>query len=360
MKIERRKSKQIRVGGVPIGGAADISIQSMTTTDTRDAGATQAQIVRLTEAGCEIVRVAVPDMAAARAFAAIREASGIPVVADIHFDYRLAIEAVAAGADKIRINPGNIGGEERVHAVVKACQSRGVPIRIGVNSGSIEKEMLAKYGNSPEAMVESVLSHVQLLERFDFTDICLSVKAPDVQGTMAAYRLLAQHCDYPFHLGVTHAGTLRQGTLKAAAGIGGLLAMGIGDTLRVTLTADPVEEVLAAREILKAVGVRHEGIELISCPTCGRCRVDLIPIAEQVERGFASIRTHLRVAVMGCEVNGPGEARDADLGVACGAGVGLLFSKGQVLRKVPQESIVPELLELANRMAADMENSADE
>ena len=310
-------TRQIRVGGVPIGGGAPVTIQSMTNTRTDDVSATAEQIKRLAAAGCEIVRVAVPDLAAARAVGAIRERSPIPLVADIHFDYRLALECVAAGCDKVRINPGNIGGEDRVKAVADACRQKGIPIRIGVNGGSLEKPILAKYGGvTPEALVESAFGHIRLLEKFDFTDICVSLKSSSVRTTMAAYRLMNQESDYPLHLGVTETGTLRMGTLKSAVGIGGLLAMGIGDTMRVSLSADPVEEVYAARDILKAAGVRKEGPELVSCPTCGRTRIDLIGLATQVEERLKAVDKPITVAVMGCVVNGPGEASAADVGIA--------------------------------------------
>ena len=344
-------TRQIRVGGVPIGGGAPVTIQSMTNTRTDDVSATAEQIKRLAAAGCEIVRVAVPDLAAARAVGAIRERSPIPLVADIHFDYRLALECVAAGCDKVRINPGNIGGEDRVKAVADACRQKGIPIRIGVNGGSLEKPILAKYGGgTPEALVESAFGHIRLLEKFDFTDICVSLKSSSVRTTMAAYRLMNQESDYPLHLGVTETGTLRMGTLKSAVGIGGLLAMGIGDTLRVSLSADPVEEVYAARDILKAAGVRKEGPELVSCPTCGRTRIDLIGLATQVEERLKAVDKPITVAVMGCVVNGPGEASAADVGIAGGNGEGLLFRKGEIVKKVPQEALVDELFALIEEL----------
>jgi len=334
-------------GEVPIGGGAPVTIQSMTNTPTHDVSATVKQIRELTAAGCEIVRVAVPDLAAAKAVGAIREQIDIPLVADIHFDYHLALAAVAAGADKIRINPGNIGGEERVKAVADACRRKGIPIRIGVNGGSLEKALLAKYGGvTAEAMAESAFGHIRLLQKFDFDDICVSLKSSGVVTTMAAYRLMAERSEYPLHLGVTEAGTARMGTLKSAVGIGGLLAQGIGDTLRVTLTADPVEEIYAAKDILKAVGLRREGPELISCPTCGRTRIDLIALARQVERRLETVRKPITVAVMGCAVNGPGEASAADVGIAGGDGEGLLFRRGKIVKKVPQERLVDELFAL--------------
>ena len=340
-------TKQIMVGGVPIGGGAPVTIQSMTNTRTDDVEATLHQIRTLAAAGCEIIRVAVPDMAAAKAVGKIKEGSPIPVVVDIHFDYKLALEAIAAGADKVRINPGNIGGADHVKAVAQACAQRGVPIRIGVNGGSLEKPLLAKYGGvCPEAMVESAFGHIQLLNQFDFDDICVSLKSSSVPMTMKAYRLMSQASDYPLHVGVTEAGTVRMGTLKSAVGIGGLLALGIGDTMRVSLSADPVEEVYAAKEILKAAGVRREGAELVSCPTCGRTRIDLIALANEVEERLKTVDKPITVAVMGCVVNGPGEASAADCGIAGGVGEGLLFKKGQIVKKVPQEQLVDELFAL--------------
>ena len=340
-------TKQIMVGGVPIGGGAPVTIQSMTNTRTDDVEATLHQIRTLAAAGCEIVRVAVPDMAAAKAVGKIKEGSPIPVVVDIHFDYKLALEAIAAGADKVRINPGNIGGADHVKAVAQACARRGVPIRIGVNGGSLEKPLLAKYGGvCPEAMVESAFGHIRLLNQFDFDDICVSLKSSSVPMTMKAYQLMNQASDYPLHIGVTEAGTVRMGTLKSAVGIGGLLALGIGDTMRVSLSADPVEEVYAAKEILKAAGVRKEGAELVSCPTCGRTRIDLIALANEVEERLKTVDKPITVAVMGCVVNGPGEASAADCGIAGGVGEGLLFKKGQIVKKVPQEQLVDELFAL--------------
>lgn len=340
-------TKQIMVGGVPIGGGAPVTIQSMTNTRTDDVEATLHQIRTLAAAGCEIIRVAVPDMAAAKAVGKIKEGSPIPVVVDIHFDYKLALEAIAAGADKVRINPGNIGGADHVKAVAQACARRGVPIRIGVNGGSLEKPLLAKYGGvCPEAMVESAFGHIRLLNQFDFDDICVSLKSSSVPMTMKAYQLMSQASNYPLHIGVTEAGTVRMGTLKSAVGIGGLLALGIGDTMRVSLSADPVEEVYAAKEILKAAGVRKEGAELVSCPTCGRTRIDLIALANEVEERLKTVDKPITVAVMGCVVNGPGEASAADCGIAGGVGEGLLFKKGQIVKKVPQKQLVDELFAL--------------
>ncbi len=340
-------SKQIMVGSVPVGGGAPVSIQSMCNTPTQDVEATLRQIRELAAAGCEIVRVAVPDMEAARAVGKIRERCPLPLVVDIHFDYRLALECVAAGADKVRINPGNIGGEDRVKAVADACRQKNIPIRIGVNGGSLEKDILARYGKvCPEAMVESAFRHIRMLNRWDFDDICISLKASSVPVTMRACQLMRQRSDYPLHVGVTEAGTVKMGTLKSAVGIGGLLAMGIGDTMRVSLSADPVEEVRAAKDILRAAGLRQDGPELISCPTCGRTRIDLIGLAAQVEERLKEIDRPITVAVMGCVVNGPGEASHADVGIAGGDGEGLLFQKGKIIRKVPQDQLVEELFAL--------------
>ena len=344
-------TKQIMVGGVPVGGGAPVTIQSMCNTRTDDVTATVEQILRLEAAGCEIIRVAVPDMAAARAVGAIREKIHIPLVVDIHFDYKLALECVAAGCDAVRINPGNIGGEDRVKAVANACKGKGLPIRIGVNGGSLEKPLLAKYGGvTAEALVESAFGHIALLNRYDFDDICVSLKSSSVPITMAAYRLMSEKSNYPLHLGVTETGTPRMGVLKSAVGIGGLLAMGIGDTIRVSLSADPIEEVYAARDILKVSGVRKEGPELISCPTCGRTRIDLIGLAQQVEERLQTVTKPITVAVMGCVVNGPGEASAADVGIAGGDGVGLLFRRGEIVKKVPQEQLVDELFQMIDEL----------
>ena len=344
-------SKQILVGGVPVGGGAPVTIQSMCNTRTDDVEATVEQILRLEEAGCEIIRVAVPDLAAARAVGAIKERIHIPLVVDIHFDYKLALESVAADADAVRINPGNIGDADRVKAVAQACAGKGIPIRIGVNGGSLEKELLAKYGGpTPEALVESAFGHIKLLNRWDFDDICVSLKTSSVPGTIAAYRKMAAESDYPLHVGLTEAGTPRMGILKSAVGIGGLLALGIGDTIRVSLSADPVEEVYAARDILKAAGVRKDGPELVACPTCGRTRIDLIGLANEVEERLKSVDKPITVAVMGCAVNGPGEASAADVGIAGGVGEGLLFRKGEIVKKVPQEALVDELFALIEEL----------
>ena len=338
-------TKRLMVGGVAVGGGAPVSIQSMCNTKTDDAAATVAQIKALEAAGCEIIRVAVPDQAAAEAVDKIKEQISIPLVADIHFNYKLALACAERGIDAIRINPGNIGGEEKVKAVADACRHRNIPIRVGVNGGSLEKELRAKYGGvTAEALVESALGQVRLLNRFGFGQVCISVKCSDVPLTMAAYRLLSRETDCPLHLGVTEAGTPSMGMVKSAMGIGGLLCLGIGDTIRVTLTADPVEEVYAAKKILKAAGLRKEGVNLIACPTCGRTRIDLIPIAGEVERRLADCEKNITVAVMGCAVNGPGEAAAADIGIAGGKGEGLLFRRGQVLYKVPQERLVDALM----------------
>ena len=338
-------TRQIHVGGIPIGGGAPVTIQSMTNTRTDDVESTLSQIRSLAAAGCQIVRVAVPDGAAARAVAKIKEASPLPVVVDIHFDYKLALEAIAAGADKVRINPGNIGGEDRVKAVADACRLRGIPIRIGVNGGSLEKGLLAKYGGvTAEALVESALGHVRLLNDCNFDDICISVKCSSVPVNMAAYRLLRAQTDYPLHLGVTEAGTPTMGILKSAMGIGGLLCLGIGDTVRVSLTADPAEEVRAAKQILSAAGVRRFGPNLIACPTCGRTKYDMIPIAREVERRLEGCEKNITVAVMGCVVNGPGEASAADVGIAGGNGEGLVFRRGEILYKVPEDKLVDALM----------------
>ena len=350
-RIERKKTRKIRIGDIYIGGDAPVAVQSMTNTDTRDVSATVDQIKRLEEAGCDIVRVAVPDSEAAEALKRIRKSIRIPLVADIHFDYRLALASIENGADKIRINPGNIGGTEKVRKVVEAAKARGIPIRIGVNSGSLEKHILAKYGAAtPQAMADSAMGHVRMLEDLGFHDIVISLKASNVPVTIESYRLMSAMTDYPLHIGVTEAGTLFSGMVKSAAGIGCLLAEGIGDTLRVSLTGDPVEEVRVGIEILKALDLRRTGVELISCPTCGRTRIDLVKIANEVEKRLAGCSKPIKVAVMGCAVNGPGEAREADIGIAGGVGEALLFKKGRIIRKIPQERIVDELLEEIERM----------
>ena len=341
----RRQSKQVFAGAVAIGGGAPVSIQSMLNIPASDIDGNVRQAMELERAGCEILRVSMPDRQAVSLIPAIKKAIGIPLVADIHFDYRLALESAAAGIDKIRINPGNIGGSDHVRAVAQACRERGIPIRIGVNSGSVEKEILAKYGApTPDALVESALYHASLLERFDFTDIVLSIKSSDVDTMIRAYELCAEKCRYPLHLGVTEAGTERMGLVKSSIGIGSLLQRGIGDTIRVSLTANPVKEIAAGMDILKALNLRQEGIQFVSCPTCGRTKIDLIAIADEVERRLAHCKKPIKVAVMGCVVNGPGEAREADIGIAGGDGVGLLFKKGEIVRKVPEDKLVDELV----------------
>ncbi|MCI8802186.1 MAG: flavodoxin-dependent (E)-4-hydroxy-3-methylbut-2-enyl-diphosphate synthase [Oscillibacter sp.] len=338
-------TKRLMVGRVLVGGGAPVSIQSMCNTKTDDVAATVSQIRALEDAGCEIIRVAIPDQAAAEAVDRIKDQISIPLVADIHFNYKYALMCAERGIDAIRINPGNIGGEDHVKAVADTCRIRKIPIRVGVNGGSLEKELRAKYGGvTAEALAESAMGHVRLLNRFGFDDICISVKCSDVPLTMAAYRILSEGTDYPLHLGVTEAGTPSMGMVKSAMGIGGLLCLGIGDTIRVTLTADPIEEIYAARKILRAAGLRKEGVNLIACPTCGRTRIDLIPMAEEVERRLAGCKKNITVAVMGCAVNGPGEAAAADIGIAGGRGEGLLFRKGEVLYKAPQEQLVDALM----------------
>ncbi|WP_054029237.1 flavodoxin-dependent (E)-4-hydroxy-3-methylbut-2-enyl-diphosphate synthase [Desulfatitalea tepidiphila] len=350
----RRKSRQIHVGKVPVGGDAPITVQSMTNTPTQDAAATVAQIRRLESAGCEIVRVAVPDQQAAEAIADIKARIHIPLIADIHFDYRLALEAARRGADGLRINPGNIGGQRKVQAVVDCARDLGLPIRIGVNAGSLEKDLLKTYnGATAQAMVESAMRHVALLERTGFDQIKISIKASDVPRTLEAYRLLAQRTEYPLHVGVTEAGSLYSGVVKSALGIGMLLAEGIGDTLRVSLTRDPVEEVRVGFEILKALGIRQRGPEIISCPTCGRCGIDLMSLVEQVDQALLTRTVPIKIAIMGCVVNGPGEAKEADIGVAGGKGQGILFQKGKVVRKVPQERLVEVLLDEVDKWEAE-------
>ena len=338
-------TRQITVGGVKIGGGAPVSIQSMLNTATTDVKGSLAQLDRLKNAGCEIARLAVPDMAAAEGFRRIAEKSPLPLVADIHFDYRLALAAAEGGAAKIRINPGNIGGEQNVRAVVDCCKAHGIPIRIGVNGGSLDKTLLEKYGHpTAEALVESAFSHIRLLEKFGFYDICVSMKSSTVPLMMQAYRLMHEKSDYPLHVGVTETGTEYMGTIKSAMGIGGLLCMGIGDTIRVSLTADPVREVYAAKAILKAAGLRPQGVNLISCPTCGRTKIDLIGLANRVEQALADCDKNITVAVMGCIVNGPGEAREADVGIAGGDGCGVLFVKGELREKLPYDELLPALL----------------
>lgn len=344
-------TRQVHVGPVAIGGGAPVSIQSMCNTPTENVDATVAQILRLEQAGCDIVRVAVPTREAAMAIPAIKSRIHIPLVADIHFDYKLALLCINGGVDKIRINPGNIGSPDRVRAVADGCRERGIPIRVGVNGGSLEKDILRKYGGvTAEALAESALGHVRLLEDCGFRDVCISVKCSHVPVNMAAYRLLHERTDYPLHLGVTEAGTPDMGVLKSAIGIGGLLCQGIGDTLRVSLTADPVEQVVAAKRILQAIGLRRSGPDLIACPTCGRTKYDMLSIAREVERRLEGCTKPITVAVMGCVVNGPGEASAADVGIAGGDGEGLLFAKGKILRKLPQDKLVDALMEEIDKL----------
>lgn len=344
-------TKQILVGGVPIGGGAPVSIQSMLNTKTTDVGSSLRQLRELADAGCQIARLAVQDMDAARGFAEIASASPLPLVADIHFDYRLAIAAAEGGAAKIRINPGNIGGEERVRAVVDVCKEKKIPIRIGVNGGSLDKRLLEKYGHpTPEALVESAFSHIELLEKYGFYDICVSMKSSSVPLMMKAYSLFHAQSDYPLHLGVTETGTEYMGTIKSAMGIGGLLCMGIGDTIRVSLTADPVREVYAAKAILKAAGIRRDGVNIVACPTCGRTRIDLIGLAGRVEEALRGCEKPITVAVMGCIVNGPGEAREADIGIAGGEDCGVLFVKGELKERLPYDELLPALLRYVEAM----------
>lgn len=337
---------QVKAGNVLIGGGAPVSVQSMLNVPSTDIEGSVAQAKRLEEAGCQIIRAAIPDMDAVRLIPALKEAVSVPIVADIHFNYKLALEACAAGVDKIRINPGNIGSDDRVKAVADACKSRGIPIRIGVNSGSLEKEILAKYGHpTPQALCDSALYHASLLEKFDFYDIVLSMKSSTVYTMIQAYELAAAQCDYPLHLGVTEAGTERMGVIKSAAGLGALLTKGIGDTIRVSLTADPVREVYAADDILRALDLKEGGVQFVSCPTCGRTRIDLVKIANEVEDRLRGCTKNIKVAVMGCVVNGPGEAREADIGIAGGDGCGLVFKKGEVIAKVDESRLVDALME---------------
>lgn len=351
MSIERRKTKVVNIGSVAIGGDNPIAIQSMCNTDTRDVNATVNQIKELEDEGCEIIRVAVPDMEAAEAVGEIKKRIGIPLVCDIHFDYRLALKCLEMGVDKLRINPGNIGSRERVEAVVNAAREREIPIRIGVNSGSLEKDILEKYGEvTPQGLVESALRHVEILEDLNYDKIVISIKASNVPFSMETYSLLSKSVDYPLHLGITEAGTLYSGTIKSAAGIGAILGMGIGDTIRVSLTDKPVEEVRAAKEILKAMELRKFGISFVSCPTCGRTEIDLIGLAQRVEKECKNINKDIKVAVMGCAVNGPGEAREADLGIAGGKGYGLIFKKGEILHKLPEDELLGALIEEINKL----------
>jgi len=346
VNVERKKTRQIKIGNVLVGGSAPISVQSMTNTQTQDVEATVAQIARLEKAGCEIIRVAVPDSEAAAAIAKIKRRISIPLIADIHFDHQLAIASARSGADGLRINPGNIGGMNKVKAVVQCARDCAIPIRIGVNAGSLEKDILKKYGGvTPEGMVESAMRHVDILKSLDFHQIKISIKASDVHRTVEAYRLLSAKTDLPLHVGVTEAGSLYTGIVKSALGIGMLLAEGIGDTLRVSLTRDPVEEVRTGYEILKALDIRRHGPEIISCPTCGRCNIDLFKIVDQAESALMATTSPLKIAIMGCVVNGPGEAREADIGIAGADGTGILFRKGKVVKKFPQEKLVDVLMD---------------
>ena len=345
--FEKKKTRKVKVGDVYVGGDSRVTVQSMTNTDTRDVDATVAQIEELQNAGCDIIRCAVPDMEAAEAIKEIVKRVTIPVVADIHFDYRLALKCVEYGISAIRINPGNIGSRDRVEAVVKACKEKNIPIRIGVNSGSLSKAQLDKYGKvCAEALVESALEHVQILEELDFRDIVISIKSSNIKTMIESYRLASEKVNYPLHLGVTEAGTIWRGTLKSALGIGTLLAEGIGDTIRISLTGDPVEEIKVGKEILKNFGHITDGVEFVSCPTCGRTEIDLIAIANEVEQKLSDSKKNIKVAVMGCVVNGPGEARDADIGIAGGKGYGIIFKKGEVVKKVNEDELVSELLRI--------------
>jgi len=357
VQYERKKTRQIHVGDVAIGGGAPVSVQSMTNTKTTDTEATLSQIRALAAAGCDIVRMAVPDMDAAKNVGSIVRQSPVPLIADIHFDYRLAIEAIHQGIQGLRLNPGNIGGEDRVRAVVTEAKAAGIPIRIGVNAGSLDKKILAKYGGvTAEALVESAMEHVHILEKQHFYDMKISLKAHDVPLTLAAYRLMSETVDYPLHLGITEAGTVHSGIIKSAVGIGALLAEGIGDTLRVSLTGDPVVEVKVANESFKSLGLKEYGPTLVACPTCGRTSIDLPAIAARVEKKLEGITEPIEVAVMGCVVNGPGEARGADVGIAGGNGEGLVFRKGEILRKVPEEDLVEELFKEIDTILEERKN----
>ncbi|MCB5724709.1 flavodoxin-dependent (E)-4-hydroxy-3-methylbut-2-enyl-diphosphate synthase [Mitsuokella jalaludinii] len=356
---KRRPTRQIHIGKVAIGGGAPISVQSMTNTKTTDTEATVAQIRALQAAGCDIVRLAVPDMEAAKNLGNILRRVTVPLVADIHFDYKLALEAIHQGIHALRLNPGNIGGEEKVRAVVEAAKEAGIPIRIGVNAGSLDKKILKKYGGvTPEALVESAMEHVRILEALDFHDMKISLKAHDVPLTIAAYRLMSQTVDYPLHLGITEAGTVNTGIIKSAVGIGALLAEGIGDTFRISLTGDPVVEVRVANEILKSLGLKEYGPTLVACPTCGRTSIDLPAIAAQVEEKLRDIEEPIEVAVMGCVVNGPGEARGADVGIAGGNGEGLIFRKGEIVRKVPEADLVNELFQEIDQILEERKHAS--
>ncbi len=358
--IPRKKTRKIFVGDVPIGGGAPVAVQSMCNTDTRDPAATLAQIHRLAAAGCEIVRLAVPDEDAARALGTIKKGASLPLIADIHFSHTLALEAIRQGVDGLRINPGNIGAREKVAEVVAACRERNIPIRIGVNAGSLEKHLLVKYGRpTPEAIVESAFGHVRILEDLGYGNLKVSLKASDVLATVAAYRLFAEQSDYPLHIGISEAGTLFSGTIKSSVGLGILLAEGIGDTIRVSLTADPVEEVRVAHTILKSLKIRQRGVNIISCPTCGRTEIDIIGLAEEVERRLSHIAAPITVAVMGCVVNGPGEAREADVGIAGGRGAGLLFRRGEIVKKFDEKDLADVLVREVEKIVAERSQEAE-
>jgi len=351
MTYTRKKTRVVSVGPVKIGGDNPIAVQSMTTSDTRDPDATIKQILALEKAGCDIVRIAVPDMVAAKAIRKIKTGTNIPIVADIHFDYRLALESINQGIDAIRINPGNIGSIDRTKAVVDECKLKNIPIRIGVNGGSLEKKILEKYGQAtPEAMVESALEHIKILEDLDFHDIVISLKNSDIIKSVEAYRLMSDKVDYPLHLGITESGGIEKGTIKSSIGVGSLLVDGIGDTIRISLTGDPVEEIRVGKEILRSIGLLNDKIKIVSCPTCGRCNIDLIKFAGQIEKEIENIEKDITVAIMGCAVNGPGEAKEADIGVAGGDGMGLLFKKGTIIRRIPENEIVTTLIEEIDRL----------
>lgn len=342
----RKNTKEVRIGNIKIGAGNPIAVQSMLNTPASDPSACVKQAKELEKAGCEIIRTAVPNLDCVKTVYALKENVKVPIVADIHFDYKIALECAEAGVDKIRINPGNIGSDDRVKAVADKCREKNIPIRVGVNSGSLEKEILAKYGSpTPEALCESALYHTSLLEKFDFDNIVISLKSSDVQKAYDAYTLISQKCDYPLHIGITEAGTQRMGIIKSAAGLGALLLNGIGDTMRVSLTADPINEVYAAYDILKALGIRKHGVNIVSCPTCGRTKIDLISLASKVEDALKDCDKEITVAVMGCIVNGPGEAREADIGIAGGDGCGLIFKKGEILKKLPESDLLPALLD---------------
>lgn len=345
MSYERRLSREVSVGSLKIGGNNPISIQSMTNTDTRDAKATIEQIKRLEEVGCDVVRVAVPDMEAAKNIGEIKKNVNIPVIADIHFDYKLALEAIEQGVDGVRINPGNIGNIDRVKMVVNKCKEKNLKIRIGVNGGSLEKDLLQKYGSATaEALVESALGHVKILEDLGFYNIVISLKSSDIYKTIEAYELISKKVDYPLHIGITESGSVKKGTIKSSIGVGALLLKGIGDTVRISLTGDPTEEVIVGKEILRSLGLLNDKIKVISCPTCGRCNINLIDVVNEVEEKINKIDKDITVAIMGCAVNGPGEAKEADIGIAGGKGEGLLFKKGEIVRKIKGDSLVEELL----------------